>query len=737
MSEDDLQDSSRGTKKYSLDGLDCAQCAAAIEHHVTKIPGISTVSVNFVSKSIEFDAGHESEVEEVIRKTEPQVKMRAPQQKSSASKSVSQSTFQNQETSGFFQNTKNRIFISILLFASGLLLGEFLSPATTLRYGVFGAAYLLMGYKVLGTAARNIFHGKFFDENFLMTVATYGAIAIGEIPEAVGVMLFYTIGEYFQDRAVDKSRSSISALLDMRPPTARRITAEGVIKVNVDDIRIGDEIEVYPGEQIPVDGEVTGGSSYVDTSALTGEPVPRSVDQGDEVLGGFVNGEGSLRLRVGKLADDSAVARVMHMVEEAAGRKAPTERFITRFARYYTPVVVIAAVLVALVPPLFFTGQTLTVWGYRALVLLVISCPCALVISVPLGYFGGVGAAARAGLLVKGAEYLDRLLKVKTVAFDKTGTVTKGNFKVTEVVPRNGYSPGELLRWAAAGERQSSHPVAAAIRQAYSEYTEAAEASTVGAITSQTVTSESRELKGRGMLCRIDGSEVAVGSDRLLHQEQIPHEDCDAEGTVVYVAGDNNYMGYINIADELKPEVPRAIQELYELGVKDTVMLTGDDANAAKRIAQAAGIHRYYPRLLPEDKLRSLELLKTEANGRYSVMFVGDGINDAPVLASADVGVAMGGLGSDAAVEAADVVLMNDDLDTLAQGFRIAGYTRRIVMQNIVGALTVKIVVMLFGIAGAASMWAAVFADVGVALLAVANSLRIIRSASHAAVTRY
>src|SRR6056297_3032110 len=737
MSEDDLQDSSRGTKKYSLDGLDCAQCAAAIEHHVTKIPGISTVSVNFVSKSIEFDAGYESEVEEVIRKTEPQVKMRAPQQKSSASKSVSQSTFQNQETSGFFQNTKNRIFISILLFASGLLLGEFLSPATALRYGVFGAAYLLMGYKVLGTAARNIFHGKFFDENFLMTVATYGAIAIGEIPEAVGVMLFYTIGDYFQDQAVDKSCNSISALLDLRPSTARKITAEGIREVDVDDIRIGDEIEVYAGEQIPVDGQVTGGSSSVDTSALTGEPVPRSVDQGDEVLGGFVNGEGSLRLRVGKLADDSAVARVMHMVEEAAGRKAPTERFITRFARYYTPVVVIAAVLVALVPPLFFTGQSLTVWGYRALVLLVISCPCALVISVPLGYFGGVGAAARAGLLVKGAEYLDRLLKVKTVAFDKTGTVTKGNFKVTEVVPRNGYSPGELLRWAAAGERQSGHPVAAAIRQAYSEYTEAAEASTVGAITSQTVTSESRELKGRGMLCRIDGSEVAVGSDRLLHQEQIPHEDCDAEGTVVYVAGDNNYMGYINIADELKPEVPRAIQELYELGVKDTVMLTGDDANAAKRIAQAAGIHRYYPRLLPEDKLRSLELLKTEANGRYSVMFVGDGINDAPVLASADVGVAMGGLGSDAAVEAADVVLMNDDLDTLAQGFRIAGYTRRIVMQNIVGALTVKIVVMLFGIAGAASMWAAVFADVGVALLAVANSLRIIRSASHAAVTRY
>src|SRR6056297_1601656 len=746
MSEDDLQDSSRGTKKYSLDGLDCAQCAAAIEHHVTKIPGISTVSVNFVSKSIEFDAGHESEVEEVIRKTEPQVKMRAPQQKSSASKSVSQSTFQNQETSGFFQNTKNRIFISILLFASGLLLGEFLSPATTLRYGVFGAAYLLMGYKVLGTAARNIFHGKFFDENFLMTVATYGAIAIGEIPEAVGVMLFYTIGEYFQDRAVDKSRSSISALLDMRPPTARRITAEGVIKVNVDDIRIGDEIEVYPGEQIPVDGEVTGGSSYVDTSALTGEPVPRSVDQGDEVLGGFVNGEGSLRLRVGKLADDSAVARVMHMVEDAAGRKAPTERFITRFARYYTPVVVISAVLVALVPPLFFTGQSLTVWGYRALVLLVISCPCALVISVPLGYFGGVGAAAQAGLLVKGAEYLDRLLKVKTVAFDKTGTVTKGNFKVTEVVPRNGYSSVELLSWAAAGERQSSHPVAAAIRQAYSEYTKAAEdsskeipakeASTANAVTSETVTSESRELKGRGMLCRIDGSHVAVGSDRLMHQEQIPHEDCDAEGTVVYVAVDNNYMGYINITDELKPEVPRALQKLYELGVEDTVMLTGDDASTAKRIAQAAGIHRYYPRLLPEDKLRSLELLKSEANGQYSVMFVGDGINDAPVLAGVDVGVAMGGLGSDAAVEAADVVLMNDDLATLAQGIRIAGYTRRIVMQNIAAALTVKILVMLLGIAGAASMWAAVFADVGVALLAVANSLRIIRSASHNAVTR-
>jgi len=754
MSEMNLQDSIKVTKKYSLDGLDCAQCAAAIEHHVAKIPGISRVNVNFVSKSIEFDAGYEDEVQEIIRKTEPQVKMMNSQQKTSASQSASQ----NQETFGFFQKTKNRILISTLLFAAGLLIGEFLTPealsetvSQTLRYGLLGTAYLLMGYKVIGAALRNIFHGKVFDENFLMTVATFGAIAIGEIPEAVGVMLFYSIGEYFQDRAVDKSRSSISALLDMRPSTARRISAEGVYEVDVDDIRIGDEIEVYAGEQIPVDGQVTGGSSYVDTSALTGEPVPKSVELGDEVLGGFVNGEGSLRLKVAKLADDSAVARVMHMVEDAAGRKAPTERFITRFARYYTPVVVIAAVLVALVPPLFFTGQTLSVWGYRALVLLVISCPCALVISVPLGYFGGVGAAARAGLLVKGAEYLDRLLKVTTVAFDKTGTVTKGNFKVTEVVPRNGYSQGELLSWAAAGERKSGHPVATAIRQAYSEYTQTAEESsrenpvngnssiegyTIGAVISETVISESRELKGRGMLCDINGSQVAVGSDRLMHEEQIPHENCDAEGTVVYVAVDNNYMGYINITDELKPETPRAIQELYELGVADTVMLTGDDETTAKGIAQEAGIHRYYSRLLPEDKLRSLELLKTEANGQYSVMFVGDGINDAPVLAGADVGVAMGGLGSDAAVEAADIVLMNDDLRALPRGIRVAGYTRRIVMQNIAGALTVKIVVMLLGIAGAASMWAAVFADVGVALLAVANSLRIIRSASHNAVTR-
>ncbi|MFO7731313.1 MAG: heavy metal translocating P-type ATPase [Spirochaetia bacterium] len=758
MSEKRLKNSTPLTKKYDLDGLDCVQCAAAIENHVAKIPGISRVNVNFISKSIEFDAGYEDEVETVIRKAEPQVKMKAPQAKSSGPQSASQSASQGEEKTGFFQKTTNRILISILLFASGLLIGEFLTPealsefvSKALMYAVFGAAYLLMGYKVIGTAVRNIFHGKVFDENFLMTIATFGAIAIGEIPEAVGVMLFYTIGEYFQDRAVDKSRRSISALLDMRPSTARKLTAEGVQEVDVDDIRIGDEIEVYAGEQIPVDGRVTRGSSYVDTSALTGEPVPRSVDQGDEVLGGFVNGEGMLRLRVGKLADDSAVARVMHMVEDAAGRKAPTERFITRFARYYTPAVVISAVLVAFVPPLFFTGQTLTVWGYRALVLLVISCPCALVISVPLGYFGGVGAAARAGLLVKGAEYLDRLLKVKTIAFDKTGTVTKGNFKVTEVVPRNGFSPVELLSWAAAGERQSGHPVASAIRQAYSDYTEAAEESaieipvnealSVGSVTSEPVISEpviseSRELKGRGMLCRIKGSQVAVGSDRLMHQEEIPHEDCDAEGTVVYVAVDNNYMGYINITDELKPEARRAIQELYDLGVENTVMLTGDDARTAKRIAKEAGIHRYYPRLLPEDKLDRLEMLKAEAHDQYSVMFVGDGINDAPVLAGADVGVAMGGLGSDAAVEAADIVLMNDDLAILAQGFRIAAYTRRIVMQNIIGALIVKIVVMLLGIAGAVSMWAAVFADVGVALLAVANSLRIIRAVSYTDVPR-
>lgn len=661
--DDSQQNRDRGsTSNYAVSGLDCAQCALDVELNTSERHSSPT--------------------------RKPPLLLR----------------------------TETHIGISIALFLAGFATAAW-TTIPFLQYLLFGTAYVLMGHKVVLSAVRNLLHGKVFDENFLMTIATFGAIAIGEVPEAVGVMLFYTVGEYFQDRAVDKSRSSISALLDLRPTTARRITAAGPQEVSAEEIEVGEKILVYAGEHIPVDGEVVEGASFVDTSALTGESVPRSIEAGDAVLGGYVNGESTLTIKALKPADDSAVARVLHMVEEAAGRKAPTERFISRFARYYTPAVVGLALLVALLPPLLIFGQSFSVWGYRALILLVISCPCALVVSVPLGYFGGVGVAARAGLLVKGAEYLDRLLKTKIIAFDKTGTITKGNFTVTQLVPRNGSSAAELLRWAAAGEQQSRHPVAEAIRAAGSQ-----DALDQDAL----VLSDYSEHKGYGVSCTVNGRRVLAGSDRLMHREQIPHQDCEVAGTVVYVALDGRYLGYIMIADEIKPEAQDTIQRLKSMGVEKIVMFTGDDQSAAKQVAGETEIDHFFSRLLPEDKLRQIEILKNNARHGHFVMFVGDGINDAPVLTAADVGVAMGGLGSDAAVEAADIVLMKDDLRALPTGIQIARYTRKIVIQNIVGALGVKAVVLIIGIAGFATMWAAVFADVGVALLAVANSLRII-----------
>ncbi len=727
----------KNTRKYKLDGLDCAQCASNLEHEISKIPGINHIEVNFITKSLEVDAGYEKEVEKTIKKAEPDVKIESlngstPERKSGA---ASRNDAVDPHKKSFIYSVTAHIWISVVLFITAVLAGATVPTDAQLlgiqvkavRYVLFGIAYFLMGHKVVLSSVRNLIHGKVFDENFLMTIATFGAIAIGEVAEAVGVMLFYTIGEYFQDRALDKSRASITSLLDLRPTTGRRNTPEGVQEVAVEEISVGEEILVYAGEQIPLDGVVIDGSSYVNTAALTGESVPKRIEAGDNVLGGYVNGEGSLTIKVRKPADDSAVARILHMVEAASARKAPTERFITRFARYYTPIVVGLALLVAFVPTFFIPEQTLDVWGYRALILLVISCPCALVISVPLGYFGGIGAAARAGLLVKGAEYLDRLLKIKTVAFDKTGTITKGNFKVTDIVPRNGYSEQELMTWAAAGEVQSGHPVAQAIRDAYAEMRE------INAINppvdpEKAQISKYRELKGHGVVCEIDGRRLAVGSDRLMHREEISHQDCQVEGTAIYVAVDGEYIGYITIRDEIKPEAPEAVQQLSGFGVEDTVMLTGDDSSAAAQIARDAGIKRYYSRLMPEDKLSSIKMLEKEGKDNHYVMFVGDGINDAPVLAGSDIGVAMGGIGSDAAVEAADIVIMKDDLRALPRGIQIARGTRKIVLQNIVGALGVKIVVLLLGIAGVATMWTAVFADVGVALLAVANSLRVLRT---------
>ncbi|QKQ75431.1 heavy metal translocating P-type ATPase [Nostoc sp. TCL240-02] len=583
------------------------------------------------------------------------------------------------------------------------------------EYLLFIPAYLLSGWSVLKTAGRNILKGRLFDETFLMTVATLGAIAIHKLPEAVGVMLFYKIGELFQDLAVSRSRSSIKALLEVRPDYAN-IQIEGELKkVRPETVNIGDIIVVKPGEKIPLDGEIIDGNSQVDTSALTGESVPRTVRLGEIVLAGMINKMGVLSIRVTKLFDDSAIAKILDLVQNAKSKKAETEKFITKFARYYTPIVVFISLAVALLPPLFISSASSSEWIYRALILLVISCPCGLVISIPLGYFGGVGGAAKRGILVKGSTFLDTLNAVNTVVFDKTGTLTKGVFKVVKTVALNGYNETELLQLAAKVESRSNHPIAQSILKAY------------GGKIDEFEVRDYEEIAGYGIRAKVENRVVIAGSDRLLHRENIAHDNCQLEGTVVHLAVDNIYAGYIVIADELKEDARHAIQALKRIGVQRTVMLTGDNQAIASRIAEQLGIDAYEAELLPEEKVNAIEKLLSTADKHGKVAFVGDGINDAPVIARADVGMAMGGLGSDAAIETADIVIMTDAPSKVAEAIQIARKTRQIVWQNIGFALAIKAVFIGLGILGIATMWEAVFADVGVALLAILNATRAMK----------
>ncbi len=609
------------------------------------------------------------------------------------------------------------IISSILLFALGIAFRGTLhdTPYSTGEYAVFLSAYLLSGWRVLWTAFRNLIHGEVFDENFLMSVATIGAIIIHELPEAVAVMLFFKVGEFFQDISVNRSRRSITVLLDVRPDYANLVSAQGLMKVSPEDVKVSDTIVIKPGEKIPLDGYILEGDTRVDTSALTGESIPRHISVGDQVLAGMINITGSVTVRVTKEFSESSVSRIMELVENASTRKSPTENFITTFARYYTPVVVSGAVAVAVVPPLAIEGAAFSDWVYRALVLLVISCPCALVISIPLGYFGGIGAASRQGILVKGANFLDTLTRVKTAVFDKTGTLTKGNFRVTEIVPSSSFSKEELLRLAAQAEAQSNHPVAKSILQAYNQ-----------PVDTSTVR-EYQELSGQGVSALVNGTLILAGNDRLLHREGIRHEVCTVEGTVVHVAADYQYAGYIVISDEIKEDSRKAIQSLKNLGVEKIVMLTGDSKAIAKAVADKLGIDSFLADLLPEEKVDAIDQLERESADGGKIVFAGDGINDAPVIARADVGVAMGGLGSDAAIEAADVVIMTDAPSRLADAVGVARNTRKIVWQNIIMALGVKGIFIVLGIIGIATIWEAVFADVGVALLAILNATRAMR----------
>lgn len=692
--------------RCTLDGLDCVNCAAKIEKELNKNPGLEHVKVNFVTKSIELPEEHFAVAQEVIARLEPGVRLRKDQDAEDASE----------------KKNLLPLWISGVLFVIGFVFNEQLhnTPYSWLEYLVLLTSYFLVGWPVITGALRNLVRGEVFDENFLMTLATAGAIAIHQLPEAAGVMLFYAIGEYFQEKAVNRSRRSIRALLDIQPEYANLKENGTTRQVRPDEVAVGQTIVVKPGERVPLDGEVVAGTSLVDTSALTGESTPRKMEAGATILAGMVNGEGLLTVKVTRPYQDSSVARILHLVEEAGERKAPTEQFITVFARYYTPLVVTAAVLIAVVPPLFIPGATFSTWLYRALVLLVISCPCALVVSIPLGYFGGIGGASRHGILIKGANYLDALGNAHTVVFDKTGTLTKGVFRVTEVRPRNGFTPEEVLTAAAWAEVFSNHPIAHSLREAY------------GREIPVDLVRDYQEIPAHGISAVVAGKHVLAGNDRLMHREAIDHEDCEVQGTIVYVAIEREYAGYIVIADELRDDAKTAVEDLKALGVQKVFMLTGDDTTVAARVADQLQLDGFQAELLPEDKVTRLEELMAELPNRkqQKLVFVGDGVNDAPVITRADIGVAMGGLGSDAAIEAADVVLMEDAPSKLTRAIEIARRTRRIIRQNIYVALAVKAFFLFLGAFGVATIWEAVFADVGVTLLAVFNASRTLRYGS-------
>lgn len=676
--------------------------------------GVNEAALNFVSKTLRVTVEDKEMVSsiseraiEIVNFFEPHVRVLDKDH------TIENAELDNGHDHGGFHASKSMRYVAAgaVLFIFGLMLPIEGIP----RLLLFLAAYALAGGEVVLRAFRNISRGQIFDENFLMTVATIGAFAIGEYPEGVAVMLFYQVGEYFQDLAVNKSRRSIASLMDIRPDYANLIEGDGSRRVEPQAISIGEDILVKPGERVPLDGIIISGSSSMDTAALTGESLPRDVTVGDSVLGGFVNRQGLLKVKVLKPYGESTVSRILELVEDAGARKAPTESFITRFAKVYTPVVVFTALFLAVLPPLFIEGASFYDWVYRALIFLVVSCPCALVISIPLGFFGGIGGASRNGILVKGGNYLEALNYIDTVVLDKTGTLTEGKFKVSEIYTNGRLSKEELLRVAAIAEAHSSHPIALSILEAYGKPVENGS------------DSGHMEHAGLGIETTVDGLNVLIGNDSLFTKSGIPMEGGSSDGTVVNIAINGKYEGHITIEDRIKPNADKAISELRSMGVSKVIMLTGDNRNTAERVAAELGIDKVYYELLPQDKVGIVEeLMENSSNGK-KLAFAGDGINDAPVLARADIGIAMGAMGSDAAIEAADVVLMTDDLEKLPQALKIARKTRRIVWQNIAFALGVKGIVLLLGAGGLANMWEAVFADVGVAVIAVLNSTRAMR----------
>lgn len=681
-----------------------------MELGIRSLEGIKTADIDFVTKKLRFEMegakDHEklvADVKAVVSKYEPDVNL-------VEEKAADKTKMEENKKLPAENNRKEMLILGIgaALFATAAIF-DFSNAVKLVLYLI---SYLLVGGEVLLKSARNISRGEVFDENFLMSIATIGAFAIGEYPEGVAVMLFYQIGEFFQDIAVNRSRRSIAALMDIRPDFANVKVGADTRRVSPEEVNIGDLIVVKPGEKVPLDGRVIEGKSMVDTSALTGESVPRAVEPGEDVLSGFINKNGVLTVEVMKEFGESTVAKILDLVQNAGSKKAPTENFITKFARYYTPAVVFVALGLAVVPPLLIPGAAFSDWLYRALVFLVVSCPCALVVSIPLGFFGGIGGASRNGVLIKGSNYLEALNNVDTVVFDKTGTLTKGVFKVTEIKPA-GIGQEELLELAAYAESYSSHPIAVSVIKAY------------GKEINKSDIENYDEISGHGIKVKVRGREILAGNTRLMNRDYIAYENPDAIGTVVHLAVDGVYAGYIVISDEIKEDSEKAIRELKRAGVRRTVMLTGDMKSVGQGVAEKLGLDEVHAELLPDQKVEKLEAIEKQKPAKGKLVFVGDGINDAPVLARADIGIAMGGLGSDAAIEAADIVIMTDEPSKIADAIKIARRTRGIVWQNIIFAMGIKLIVLVLGAGGIATIWEAVFADVGVTVIAVLNAMRV------------
>ena len=705
------------TKVYLLKGLDCPNCSAKIEKEVGELDGVTSSTVNLMNQTLTVQAGTSvaasllDTVTTIVHSHEPDVEVSEKQLEATAPvKKDEKAAVYNDED----KKRTIRLAVGAVIYAIGMALTVFAKLPTLAELAFLIVAYVILGWDVVWQAVKNITRGQVFDEHFLMSVSTIGAFAIGEYPEAVAVMLFYQVGEFFQSLAVKRSRKSISDLMDICPDSAT-VKRNGVLQVvSPESVAVGEIIVVKPGEKIPLDGIVVDGESMLDTKALTGESVPRSIRKGDEALSGCINQSGLLTLKVTKSFGESTVSKITDLVENASARKAPTENFITTFARYYTPVVVGMAAVLAIIPPLVLGGGW-SEWLRRGFVFLIVSCPCALVISIPLTFFGGIGAASKRGVLVKGSNYLEALNKVSVVVFDKTGTLTKGVFEVANIIPAAGYQKEQVLEYAAQAESYSNHPIAKSILATY------------GKPIDQKQFSDFEEISGHGISVMVQGKKVLAGNSKLMESEKIAYAACDAAGTKFYVAADGSYVGCILIADEVKPDSKCAIAELKKIGVEKTVMLTGDDERIGKSVADELGLDAYYAQLWPDQKVEKLEMLDKQKRQGSKLAFVGDGINDAPVLARADVGIAMGGLGSDAAIEAADVVLMTDEPSKLVEAIDVAKATKRIVMQNIVIALGIKSVFLVLGALGMAGMWEAVFGDVGVTIIAVLNAMRILK----------